>query len=257
MHPLLISAVGTDELGRKAAEQIQAAGLDMHLIGRSADWTTGTASVTLDGDGQPRFQIPRPAAYDRLSVSDADLSRLQELQPSWLYYGTLFASRAEGRATLQRLLHALPHASRFYDVNLRPGSDDLALVAELLAAAQVVKMNESEAESVSDFLNLPGSLEVFCRKASERFGWRAVCVTLGENGCAMLACDEFALAKGVAIKVADTVGAGDAFAAAFVHGITQKWPTEEIARFAHRVGALVASRAGGIPEWSILEAVEA
>ena len=255
LHPILISALGCDDLGHRAAAEIQAAGLDMSLIGRSPKWTTGRASVTMDANGQPHFQIPRPAAYDDLKLSDDDLSELQKMQPSWIYYGTLYASLAEGRATLKRLLEALPHATRFYDVNLRPGGDRLDLVGELLAAAQVVKLNESEAERVIKYLDLPESLEAFCRQASARFGWRAVCVTLGENGCAMFAHGEFVQAKGVEIKVADTVGAGDAFAAAFVHGLSQAWPAAEIARFANCVGALVASRAGAIPEWSILEAV--
>ena len=181
LHPILISALGCDDLGHRAAAEIQAAGLDMSLIGRSPKWTTGRALVTMDANGQPHFQIPRPAAYDDLKLSDDDLSELQKMQPSWIYYGTVYASLAEGRATLKRLLEALPHATRFYDVNLRPGGDRLDLVGELLAAAQVVKLNESEAERVIKYLDLPESLEAFCRQASARFGWRAVCVTLGEN----------------------------------------------------------------------------
>jgi fructokinase len=49
------------------------------------------------------------------------------------------------------------------------------------------------------------------------------------------------------------VGAGDAFAAAFLHGIAQGWSAARTAEFANRLGALVASRAGGVPEWSPAE----
>ena len=52
----------------------------------------------------------------------------------------------------------------------------------------------------------------------------------------------------------DTVGAGDAFAAAFLHGLGAGWPTPKVADFANRVGALVASRRGAIPDWTIAEA---
>jgi fructokinase len=55
--------------------------------------------------------------------------------------------------------------------------------------------------------------------------------------------------------VVDTVGAGDAFAAAFMHGLSRRWPAAEIASFANRVGALVASRHGAIPDWTLEEAV--
>jgi fructokinase len=55
------------------------------------------------------------------------------------------------------------------------------------------------------------------------------------------------------VKVADTVGAGDAFAAALVHGIQLGWPPREVADFANRLGALVASRRGGTPAWTLEE----
>jgi fructokinase len=61
-------------------------------------------------------------------------------------------------------------------------------------------------------------------------------------------------ARGYKVQVADTVGAGDAFAAAFVHGLQLGWPASEIADFANRVGALVSSRAGGTPAWTVQEA---
>jgi len=51
------------------------------------------------------------------------------------------------------------------------------------------------------------------------------------------------------------VGAGDAFAAAFMHGLSLNRPLREIAAFANRVGALVASRHGAIPDWTLEEAV--
>jgi fructokinase len=127
-------------------------------------------------------------------------------------------------------------------------------VSHLLATANIVKMNESEAKRVGDFLSLPADLELFCRKGCERFGWQGICITLGERGCAVFDGEQFVVAEGERVEVADTVGAGDAFAAAFVHGLGMKWPLGETARFANRIGALVASRTGGIPEWSMLEA---
>jgi fructokinase len=108
---------------------------------------------------------------------------------------------------------------------------------------------------VRSHLGLPSSLEAFCRCGAERFAWRAVCVTLGERGCVMFDGREFVEARGQPVQVIDTVGAGDAFAAAFLHGLVQRWPPRDIAVFANRVGGLVASRAGAIPEWTLAEAM--
>jgi fructokinase len=66
--------------------------------------------------------------------------------------------------------------------------------------------------------------------------------------------DEYVEAEGYPIEAVDTIGAGDAFAAAFVHGIGSGWSAPEIAEFANRVGALVASRSGAIPSWTVEQA---
>jgi fructokinase len=253
-HSILISAVGTDKLGVEATRKIAGLGLDTSLLGTSANLKTGTATVRVDSQGQPTFTIDRPAAYDDVRLTPEDIARLQGLKPSWLYYGTLFPSRPAAKATLMQLLEALPGITRFYDANLRPGFDSLELVSELIATASVVKLNEAEAEIIGPYLNLPGSPEGFCRAGAERFGWRAVCVTLGQQGCAVFNGSEFVTAPGFKVNVVDTVGAGDAFAASFMHGLAERWPLRDTAEMANRVGALVASRAGAIPDWSLAEA---
>jgi fructokinase len=147
-------------------------------------------------------------------------------------------------------------ATKFYDLNLRPGADSPKLVCKLLQSADVVKVNEEELRRVHEFVGLPLNIEAFCREGSAQYGWQAVAVTLGDRGCAVLAGGQYVEAAVHAVEVVDTVGAGDAFAAAFVHGLSLSWPTAEIACFANRVGALVASRHGAIPDWSLEEAVK-
>jgi fructokinase len=67
--------------------------------------------------------------------------------------------------------------------------------------------------------------------------------------------NEYFQAPGFSGKVADTIGAGDAFSAALLHGISAGWTVPGIAEFANRVGALVSSRPGGTPKWSMAEAM--
>jgi fructokinase len=251
---LLISAVGDDDLGREAHQAVTEMGLDTSMLQITTRWKTGTACVQLDPPGQPTFTIPRPAAYDAAQLTEEQIRRLTVWEPSWIYYGTLFPSMEEGKRTLLRLLRSLPQTRRFYDVNLRPGFDSPALVTELLALANVVKLNEAELQAVSRFSALPSDMEAFCRAGVERYGWKAVCVTLGVRGCAVLAGNEYLIADSYPVEVADTVGAGDAFAAAFLHGLSRQWGIGHIAAFANRVGAIVASRAGAIPDWSVAEA---
>jgi fructokinase len=251
----LISAVGTDELGDQARGMITALDLDTRFLQTTPRFPTGTASVNIGPGGRIQFTIHRPAGYDAVELSAQTLQLLQEVGPAWCYFGTLFASTAQGKEGLDRLLASLPEAVKFYDLNLRPGSDSGDLVEELLRRADVVKLNEEELERVHNFTGLPLDVQAFCREGSERYNWRAVGVTLGERGCAILAGGQYVESVGHPVDVVDTVGAGDAFAAAFMHGLSRNWPATEIASFANRVGALVASRHGAIPDWTLEEAV--
>ena len=244
--PRLVSAVGRDTYGETAAADIRSLGLDTTFLQSSDRFPTGTASVRFPSGDSPSFVIERPAAYDAVEISDAFLSQIVEWNPSWCYYGTLFASRAHGRDVLRQVLGAVPDVRRVYDVNLRPGFESRVMVCDLLRC-DVVKVNEREHVMLSDWLELPADLEGFCRAGAARFGWQAVCVTRGARGCAMLVGDDYTEQDGVAVEVADTVGAGDAFAAAFVHGLIARWPARQVAELANRTGAAVPGIHGAIP----------
>jgi fructokinase len=253
-HPVyLVSAVGADDRGRQAAREIAALDLDTTFLETSVTLSTGTATVELSAE-RTSFTIHRPAAYDAMRLA-GKVERLKDKNPDWLYFGTLFASMNEGRAFLDRLLDELDGAVKFYDLNLRPGADSPELVKHLLERADVVKLNEEELSRVHKFSSLPSSIEGFCRDGAARYGWRAVAVTLGARGCALLAHDNYVEERGRPVEVADPVGAGDAFAAAFMHGLSLSRPFRDVAAFANRVGALVASRHGAIPDWTLEEAV--
>ena len=233
---VLLSAVGDDERGRVAAGRAGALGLTTGFIQVAAAQPTGSVSVRLDAEGHPDFTIHRPAAYDCLRLDEGQLERLAEMRPDWVYFGTLYAMEGRARETLRRVLDAVPDARRFYDVNLRRGCYTPELVRELLSLADAVKMNDEEAELFPDLGEVP-----------------AVAVTRGERGCVVRLGKDRAECPGYAVKVVDTVGAGDGFAAAFVHGLGAGWSAAKTGDFANRLGALVASRAGAVPEWSLGE----
>jgi fructokinase len=155
-----------------------------------------------------------------------------------------------------RLLNAAPGAQRFYDVNLRADSYTPQLVREVAQLAHIVKLSEEELPCMSEIVGITASsLEKVCREFAHCFNLKAVCITRGPHGCALLLHDEFLEAPGFRVQVADTVGAGDAFSAALIHGIHAGWPMRQIAEFSNRIGALVASRPGGTPQWTMKEAL--
>ena len=252
----LLSALGRDDRGRRALERLQERGISTEFVQELPGKNTGIAEVELDTDGKPTFRIVRPAAYDFVGLSEAQLGRIAELQPRWIYFGTLYHMSGQTLASTLKLLEAAPSARRFYDVNLRDGNWSLAVVEQLSARATVVKLSDSEAEFLDASVNSEGqgsSMEQFCRRWSEQYGCEMICVTFGERGCAVFHHGKYYEVPGFKVQVADTVGAGDAFAAAFVHGIQQGWNARLTGRFANAVGALVASRPGATPEWHVDE----
>jgi fructokinase len=236
-----ISAVGDDDRGRRALETAARLGLSTKFIRTVRDAPTGTVSIILDADGQPSYVLDRPAAYDFAALP------AEPVNPDWLYHGTLHFMAQR----IYALRHCYHDARRFYDINLRKDSYTAPLVIELLELADVVKLNDDEVIHVQQMAGTShASIEDFCRDFASRFQWDAVCVTRGERGCAILKGGEYVEVPGVPVKVADTVGAGDAFAAAFLHGLDQGWPAAKIGAYANRLGALVASRTGAVPDLS-------
>jgi fructokinase len=249
-----VSAVGRDERGGRVLARMAEMGMTTRHVRALATHPTGVVTVELDPAGQPQFTIHHPAAYDAPELADRDLAELMSPRPDWIYFGTLFQMSPQARELTNRLLAAGRGARLFYDVNLRKDSYEAPLVRELMARAQVVKLNEDEAQVIeTTFGRASISLEDFCRSHAGEFGWESVCVTRGEKGCALLVGEEYVEAGGYTVRAQDTVGAGDAFAAAFVHGLGMNWAPREIADFANRLAALVASRPGAIPSWTLDE----
>jgi fructokinase len=252
----LVSAVGDDERGRRTLDSLRQWGLAPEFVQALHGKDTGTAQVELDCEGKPTFRIVRPAAYDFVTLTKGQLRSISELQPDWIYFGTLYHMSSQALDSTLKLLEAAPCARHFYDVNLREGNWSLALVEQLASHANVIKLSDSEAEFLDGLLNAggqEGSVEYLCRRWIDRYHCDIVCVTLGERGCAILNRDTYTESPGYKVQVADSVGAGDAFAAGLLHGLEQQWDTRRLGCFANAVGALVASRPGATPKWNINE----
>jgi len=250
-----ISAVGKDQRGQKVIDRMSQLGLTTEYLSVDKDHQTGTASVALATDGQPKFVLHRPAAYDFPRLTAIQFERLFSRPVDWIYFGTLHQIHSQARQLTADLLSRVAPSRSFYDVNLRADGYTPALIRELMSRATIVKLNHEEVEAIAQMFDTQhASLEEFCRNYSALYKWAGVCVTRGPLGCAVFMDGQYIEAPGYPVHVLDTVGAGDAFAAAFLHGLGKGWPTPAVADFANRVGALVASRRGAIPDWTIAEA---
>jgi fructokinase len=252
-----LSAVGRDARGERACAEAESFAIDVDLLGETGMAPTGI-SVVSNETGHGRHQLLRPAAFDYCNLSPSQIASVAEWQPDWIYFGTLAQLTPHTRALTCSLIEQNPRAQRFYDVNLRPDNYTDQVVRELLGLATIVKLNREEMPELARMHALPTDILFadFGRALSERYPIKAVCVTNAEAGCGLFCIDPLALIQspGYSIQVADTIGAGDAFAAAFLHGWNAGWPLDRVCDFANRVGALMASRPGATPAWTVAEA---
>lgn len=234
----LLTAVGDDSRGMRALESMTALGLTKDFVQVLPARDTGTARVSTDELGNATFFIKRPAAFDEIQIDGARLSAIEALRPEWIYFGTLAQVNPSIEDVLRHLLARFSTARCFYDVNLRNGHWSLQLVERLSTLASIVKLNESEAKTLFELTHpaVPFSLKEFCRYWVSTFGVETICVTLGSRGCAVFHEGTLHCSAGFKVKVVDTVGSGDAFAAGFLHGYEFKWTMARTVTFANALG---------------------
>jgi fructokinase len=219
LQPLMVTRVGTDESGDEVVASMEAWGMDTTGVQRDSAHPTGTVQVDLD-DGEPTFHILPEQAYDYVDGEQA--ARVTSAGGfSLLYHGSLFSRGEVSRSALDHVkqISALPV---FMDVNLRDPWWTRGHVDASILHARWVKLNEAELNSLAG-----GSDTVDATAFRSANGLASLIVTRGVNGAAVV--DDlgvFEAAPPTDVKVVDTVGAGDAFSAVFILGLTMRWPTE-------------------------------
>lgn len=224
-QPTLLSAVGDDANGKRIRERMAAWKMDLRGLQTAAGHDTGSVKVTL-AQAQPSYEIVFPCAYDFIDLPPFANSLHQF---SMLYHGSLAWRGERSRATIARLL-AESSLPRFVDVNIRDPWFDRVWLAELLIGAEYVKINDEE---LSALTGLPCStadqVRAAVAKSSNEFGAAVYLVTCGSRGAYAVSGDAvtFAAAAQPAVMV-DTVGAGDAFAAATIEGLLRELPYQQV-----------------------------
>jgi len=241
---LMASRLGRDDLGRKAFEGIGLLGLDATLLQWDDELPTGTVEVSFDARNEPQCLIVPNVAYDHISMTTA-LGQAAETADC-LCFGTLAQRASVSRATLMEVLERASTALKFLDINLRRDCFDDRSVDFSLGQADILKLNEDEADTIGQMLEIRhGSIPDFCAAVMEEYGLRFCLVTLGDKGAFGLSSDgRRTYAPGYRVAVADSLGSGDAFSAGFVHEILRGASLERAVAFGNMLGAVVATQTG-------------
>jgi fructokinase len=246
-HAGLVSRVGEDDLGREAVERLRACGVRTDLIQVDREAPTGTVSVEVGPNHQPRYTIHENVAWDRLTVEGIALMAVGAADA--VCFGTLAQRTPGGAETLRRLVGAAhPGALRVLDINLRPPFVKPEVILASLELANVLKLNDQELPVVAAMLGLTGSTDEQLEALLHRYSLRLIALTRGGQGSLLVDGTGCSERPAMSVEVVDTVGAGDAFTAAMTLGLLHGWLLDEINRRAAEVAAFVCTRPGGAPE---------
>jgi fructokinase len=256
---IVASRVGEDSRGLDALRRMEELGLNIDHVQTDRDHPTGTVKVELDAKGQPRFEIASPVAWDFLEWT----KDWQELAPmaDAVCFGSLAQRSAESRATIQQFLQAAsPRTLKVFDVNLRQAYYSQEVLAESMRLADIVKLNDEELPKIMSLGGLPNrspsssadrsatSPELSsAQRLIAAYDLRLVCITRGGRGSLLVRDGESSEHPGFCVRVADTVGSGDAFTAGLVHEYLHGASLALMNEVANLVGAWVASEVGAMP----------
>ncbi|HTS34587.1 MAG TPA: carbohydrate kinase [Candidatus Solibacter sp.] len=244
---IVASRVGEDSRGVEALRRMEELGLDIDHVQTDRDHPTGTVKVDVDANGIARYEIAHPVAWDYLSWT-LDWQHLAE-QADAVCFGSLAQRSEETRATVRKFLAAtLPGTVKIFDVNLRQSYYSRETLTESMKLADIVKLNDEELPKIMGLADLPHKDELSsAQRLGAEYDLKLLCLTRGGRGSLLVSGREASEHPGFRVRVADTVGSGDAFTAGLVHEYLQGASLELINEVANLVGAWVASEVGAMP----------
>jgi fructokinase len=253
-HAALLSRIGRDDLGRRALDRLEPLPVDTSAVEIDPEKETGRVTVYFQA-GQPHYTIHQPAAWDFFELSDEWLHLAERADA--ICFGTLAQRSPQSRQTIQTLAaETSSKCIKIFDVNLRAPFYTAEVIQESLELATVFKMNDTEVPLVLNLLGLRRDEVDPLRQGAERLldefpGLKMVAITRGGNGSLLVRRDEGHDHPGIPIKVADTIGAGDAFTAAMSHYLLRGADLATLNEAGNRWGSWVASQSGAMPPLSV------
>ena len=238
----VVSAVGEDELGNFREKKL-------NCMIETVPYPTGTVQVELDINGVPCYDIREGVAWDNIPFTPA-LEGLAR-QTRAVCFGSLAQRSVVSRETINRFLDAMPDGEgqyKIFDINLRQGFYTKEILCNSMRKCNILKINDEELVTVSRMFGYPGiDLQDKCWILLAKYNLRMLILTCGVNGSYVFTPGEISFVETPKVEVADTVGAGDSFTAAFVASILKGKPVPEAHKIAVATSAFVCTQNGAMP----------
>lgn len=243
----VVSAVGPDALGKEIQENLTSKGLN-HLIAE-VPYPTGTVQVEIDQAGVPQYEIKENVAWDNIPYTSQLESLAKRTQA--VCFGSLAQRNVVSRETINRFLDAMPQTEDslvVFDVNLRQGFYNKEILCNSMKRCNILKINDEELVTVSRMFGYPGiDLQDKCWILMGKYNLKMLILTCGINGSYVFTPGNVSFQPTPKVEVADTVGAGDSFTAAFIASVLKGKSVAEAHSIAVRTSAFVCTKDGAMP----------
>lgn len=243
----VVSAVGDDALGREIVENFTSKGLNQLIA--EVPYPTGTVQVEIDQAGIPQYDIKENVAWDNIPYTDS-LEALARKTKA-VCFGSLAQRNVVSRETINRFLDAMPQSDDslvVFDVNLRQGFYNKEILCNSMSRCNILKINDEELVTVSRMFGYPGiDLQDKCWILLGKYNLKMLILTCGINGSYVFTPGNVSFQPTPKVEVADTVGAGDSFTAAFISSILKGRSVQEAHSRAVQTSAYVCTRKGAMP----------
>ncbi len=243
----VVSAVGDDLLGKEILENFTSKGLKFHID--TVPYPTGTVQVEIDQAGIPQYEIKENVAWDNIPYT-ASLENIAS-RTGAVCFGSLAQRNVVSRNTINRFLDAMPQDENslvVFDVNLRQGFYNKEILCNSMKRCNILKINDEELVTVSRMFGYPGiDLQDKCWILLGKYNLKMLILTCGINGSYVFTPGNVSFQPTPKVEVADTVGAGDSFTAAFISSILRGKSVAEAHRLAVETSAFVCTRQGAMP----------
>ena len=243
----VVSAVGADALGREIVENFTSKGLT-HLL-PEVPYPTGTVQVEIDQAGIPQYDIRENVAWDNIPFTP-QLEALARRTRA-VCFGSLAQRNVVSHNTIGSFLDAMPRRDDslvVFDVNLRQGFYNKEILCDSMSRCNILKINDEELVAVSRMFGYPGiDLQDKCWILLGKYNLKMLILTCGINGSYVFTPGNISFMPTPKVEVADTVGAGDSFTAAFIANILKGKPVAEAHAKAVQTSAFVCTKNGAMP----------
>lgn len=243
----VVSAVGDDKLGMEILENFR--DKDLNCMIEIVPYPTGTVQVELDAVGIPCYDIKEGVAWDNIPFTPAleDLAR----QTRAVCFGSLAQRSVVSRETINRFLDAMPEDNdilKIFDINLRQSFYTKEILCNSFKKCNILKINDEELVTVSRLFGYPGiDLQDKCWILLAKYNLKMLILTCGVNGSYVFTPGEISFVETPKVDVADTVGAGDSFTAAFVSSLLKGLSIRDAHKLAVETSAYVCTQNGAMP----------